>query len=223
MKKTLLWRPEILSEQQVFCWKSRTPYCGVSQQTNLQAAISEFCTYYLLCDYALNHFIVVKYWSLSWNEIISCGPSSEELGRLGLSRGDLSRLIVTSVYSHSVVTPHARQSKARLRGMFWMNSLTGPRWTGTCLRSAATHSRFCPLSQSYDQAHLAKWSGMEELSLCQTQKIHTFFLASVFHILSHLLVCHPDIDVFCGNSLKTSCLIYLFFFQQSNISQTTYL
>lgn len=87
LNKRLIWRPEILSDRQVFSWKSRTPYCGVSQQTNLQAAISDFCTYCLQCDYALNHFIVVKYWSLSWNEIISCGPSSEELGRLGLSQG----------------------------------------------------------------------------------------------------------------------------------------
>lgn len=43
--------------------------------------------------------------------------------------GDLSGLIVSRVYARSVLTPHARQSKARLRGLFCMNSLTGPRRT----------------------------------------------------------------------------------------------
>lgn len=133
----------------------------MSRQINRHAAVSDISTYCLQCDYTLNHFIVVKYWSLSWNEIISCGPSPEELGRLGLSQGDLSGLIVSCVYAHSVLTPHARQSKARLRGLFWMNSLAGPRRTGTCLLSAATHSRFCPPPQSYDHAHLAKWSGKQ--------------------------------------------------------------
>lgn len=74
---------------------------------------------------------------------MSFGPSPEEPGCFRLSRGDLSGLIVRSVYARSALTPHARQSKARLRGPFWMNSLTGPQRMGTCLLSAATHSRFC--------------------------------------------------------------------------------
>lgn len=49
---------------------------------------------------------------------------------------------------HTLSTPHARQSKARLRGPLWVNSLAGPRRTETCLLFAATHSRFSsPLTE----------------------------------------------------------------------------
>lgn len=61
------------------------------------------------------------------------------MGPLQESRGDLSGLIVSRVYARSVLTPHARQSKARLRGLFCMNSLTGPRRTEGRVCSSLPH------------------------------------------------------------------------------------
>lgn len=95
-----------------------------------------------------NHRSVVKYWSLCWNEIISWGPSPGEPGRLRLSRGGICPGWLCSPRMHTLSTPHARQSKARLRGPLWVNSLAGPWRTETCLLFAATHSRFSsPLTE----------------------------------------------------------------------------
>lgn len=54
------------------------------------------------------------------------------------------------------------KSKARLRGPFWMNSLTGPRADGTCLLSAATRSRCSPPPQLWSRTPQQMMRGEEE-------------------------------------------------------------
>lgn len=173
-------------ERQVLSVKSRSPQCGVCEQTDPH-------THCLQCDYTLNHFIVVKYWSLFWNEIISCGPSSVEPGRLVAEpRGICPAWLWAVSYARSVST--LANPKPVSGGLFWMNSLAGPRQTRTCLRRAATHSR----CRSYDHAHLAKWSGKAERVHPGTKdQTHT-----LFHSLWYLLVFILMETFFCLTQFK---------------------
>lgn len=135
---------------------------------NNKQRFSDVSTYCLQCVYSLKSVycwkILIFIWK--WNNhqwALSTRAAVPQLEPEGI----LSGLIVRSAYARSELTPHARQSKARLRGPFWMNSLAGPQRTETCLLSAATHSRFCPPPQSCDHAQLIK------------DQIHFFFCRCV--------------------------------------------
>lgn len=97
-------------------------------QTDIPLYSSLWCLHSLfavwLCTksfYCCKILIFIWKWNNQlWALYRRAGASQAEPG--GFVRADCP----LSAFARSVLTPHARQSKARLRGPFWMNSLPGP-------------------------------------------------------------------------------------------------